>query len=44
ESLYDLIIRLRKEYTRIPIYITENGAAFNDRITKGWERYMTINV
>ncbi|MFZ3106341.1 MAG: GH1 family beta-glucosidase [Candidatus Hydromicrobium sp.] len=34
ESLYDLIIRLRKEYTRIPIYITENGAAFNDRITK----------
>ncbi|MBE3088838.1 MAG: family 1 glycosylhydrolase, partial [Actinobacteria bacterium] len=32
-SLYDLIIRLRKEYTRIPIYITENGAAFNDRIT-----------
>jgi len=34
ESLYDLTIRLRKEYTRIPIYITENGAAFNDRITK----------
>lgn len=34
ESLYDIIIRLRKEYTRIPIYITENGAAFNDRVSK----------
>jgi beta-glucosidase len=34
EALYDLILRLRKEYTRIPIYITENGAAFNDEISK----------
>ncbi|MCJ7665491.1 MAG: GH1 family beta-glucosidase [Actinobacteria bacterium] len=34
EALYDLIVRLRKEYTQIPIYITENGAAFNDRISE----------
>ncbi|MBE3089253.1 MAG: family 1 glycosylhydrolase, partial [Actinobacteria bacterium] len=34
EALYDLILRLRKEYTGIPIYITENGAAFNDRISE----------
>ena len=34
QSLYDLILRLRKEYTIIPIYITENGAAFNDRISE----------
>jgi len=34
EALYDHILRLRKEYTKIPIYITENGAAFNDRVLK----------
>ncbi|PKP57509.1 beta-glucosidase [Candidatus Atribacteria bacterium HGW-Atribacteria-1] len=30
EGLYDLILRLRKEYTQVPIYITENGSAFDD--------------
>lgn len=34
EALYDLILRLRREYTQIPIYITENGAAFDDVLTK----------
>jgi beta-glucosidase len=34
ESLYNLILRVRKEYTTLPIYITENGAAFNDRVTR----------
>lgn len=34
EVFYDLILRLRKEYTRIPIYITENGAAFDDFLTE----------
>jgi beta-glucosidase len=34
EVLYNLILRLRKEYTKIPIYITENGAAFDDVLTK----------
>jgi len=37
EALYDLILRLRKEYTKIPIYITENGAAFNDKLSKKGE-------
>jgi beta-glucosidase len=34
ESLDDIILRVRNEYTGIPIYITENGAAFNDMISK----------
>jgi len=34
EALYDLIMRLREEYTHVPIYITENGAAFNDRVSR----------
>ena len=34
ESLYNLILRVRNEYTAIPVYITENGAAFNDRLTR----------
>lgn len=34
EALYDLIVRLRKEYTQIPIYITENGSAYNDVLSK----------
>ena len=34
EALYNLILKLRKEYTKLPIYITENGAAFNDKLSK----------
>jgi beta-glucosidase len=34
QALYSLILRLRKEYTDLPIYITENGAAFKDRVSK----------
>ncbi|MEA2015256.1 MAG: GH1 family beta-glucosidase, partial [Actinomycetota bacterium] len=37
EALYDLILRLRGEYTKIPVYITENGAAFNDKLLKSRE-------
>jgi len=37
EALDDLIVRLRKEYTKIPVYITENGAAFNDKLLKNGE-------
>ncbi len=33
QALYDLIFRLRKEYTQLPVYITENGAAFDDILT-----------
>jgi beta-glucosidase len=29
----DLIRRLRAEYTKLPIYITENGAAFDDQVS-----------
>jgi len=34
EALAKLILRLREDYTIIPIYITENGAAFKDRISR----------
>jgi beta-glucosidase len=30
----DLIRRLRAEYTNLPIYITENGAAFDDMVSE----------
>jgi beta-glucosidase len=29
-SLYDLLVRLKREYGEIPLVITENGAAFED--------------
>ena len=31
----DLIRRLRNEYTDLPIYITENGAAYDDKVEDG---------
>ena len=31
-GLADLLIRVKKEYTSLPIYITENGAAFDDYV------------
>jgi beta-glucosidase len=34
KGLYDLLVRIRKDYGDVPIYITENGAAFNDKLTK----------
>jgi len=35
EPLYNLIKRLKQEYTEIPIYIMENGAAFDDVLSSG---------
>ncbi|WP_338779163.1 GH1 family beta-glucosidase [Metabacillus sp. FJAT-52054] len=35
DEFKDLIIRLRKEYTDLPIYITENGAAYDDEVENG---------
>lgn len=35
ESLYRLLCRIRDEYTGLPLYITENGAAAADRLTDG---------
>lgn len=35
EEFKDLIRRLRHEYTDLPIYITENGAAFDDTLENG---------
>lgn len=32
-SLYRCLKRIQDEYTAIPLYITENGAAYNDRIS-----------
>jgi beta-glucosidase len=35
DSLYRLLKRLRLEYTDLPLYITENGAAFDHPIADG---------
>lgn len=35
ESLYRLLSRIRDEYTALPIYITENGAACQDVVVNG---------
>jgi len=34
QGLYDVLMMINKDYGNIPIYITENGAAFNDKLTK----------
>ncbi len=31
-GLAELLVRIKKEYTSLPIYITENGAAFDDYV------------
>jgi beta-glucosidase len=35
DGLYELLLRLRDEYDVPPLYITENGAAFDDRRSNG---------
>lgn len=35
QEIYDLLIRLNRDYGNVPIYITENGAAFRDMVTEG---------
>lgn len=32
-SLYELLTRIKETYTNLPLYITENGAAFDDKVT-----------
>ena len=32
DGLTEILVRLHREYTRLPIYITENGAAFHDYV------------
>lgn len=34
DCLYDLLVRLKRDYGEIPIYITENGAAFADVVNE----------
>lgn len=35
EGLYDLLVRVHEDYGPIPIYITENGAAYHDVVEGG---------
>ncbi|MDP4084468.1 MAG: GH1 family beta-glucosidase [Bacillota bacterium] len=35
ESLYHLLKRIQSDYTNLPLYITENGAAFPDEVENG---------
>jgi beta-glucosidase len=32
DGLYEVLTRVAREYTPIPLYVTENGAAFDDRV------------
>lgn len=35
KSLYKLLRRIQSDYTKLPLYITENGAAFEDQVIDG---------
>src|SRR5690606_25721268 len=35
QALTDLLLRIRRDYTQLPIYITDNGAAYPDQLTDG---------
>jgi beta-glucosidase len=35
EALTELLLRLKRDYGELPLLITENGAAFNDRLDDG---------
>jgi beta-glucosidase len=35
EGIYELLMRIKKEYGNIKVLITENGAAFNDKVENG---------
>lgn len=35
QGLYDLLLRVHRDYGPIPLYITENGAAFHDILEQG---------
>ncbi|MFZ5817948.1 MAG: GH1 family beta-glucosidase [Bacillota bacterium] len=32
DSIHDLLVRIKADYGEIPLYVTENGAAFDDRL------------
>ena len=34
QGLYNVLNRVNNEYSELPLYITENGAAFNDKLTE----------
>jgi beta-glucosidase len=35
QGLYDMLVRIMMEYNNPPVYITENGAAFDDNVDNG---------
>lgn len=35
EGLYELLSRIKNEYGNVPVYVTENGAAFEDKLEDG---------
>lgn len=37
ESLYDLLVRIKRDYGDLPLYITENGAAYPDAVNEAGE-------
>lgn len=37
ESLHDVLVRISKDFTDLPIYVTESGASFNDYVDPNGE-------
>jgi beta-glucosidase len=37
DGLYETLTRVAREYGPLPVYVTENGAAFDDRVTESGE-------
>ncbi|MDP9293436.1 MAG: family 1 glycosylhydrolase, partial [Actinomycetota bacterium] len=35
DGLHEVLLRVRRDYGDVPVYITENGAAFDDEVTNG---------
>jgi beta-glucosidase len=35
DGLYEILTRVKRDYPAIPLYVTENGAAFDDRLDDG---------
>ena len=35
EALTEILVRVKREYGDLPLLVTENGAAFNDRLDDG---------
>ena len=43
DGLYDVLVRVTKEYSPPPLYVTENGAAYTDIVTRDGDGTATVH-